>query len=109
MKAWTILGWTHDGAIYCDNCGGDLHHGDQWWPVFASESLDLIGQTCDDCGACFGPDLEWVQDAVMAYRWSRCDSCNTQRPWERSDREARLLARQYKLECACCGRSAVHF
>lgn len=44
MKAWDIIAWTFDGAIYCAD------HGPQSaTPVFASEINDVADDICDVC------------------------------------------------------------
>jgi len=44
VKAWDIIAWTRDGAIYCAD------HGPQSaMPVFASEISDVANDVCDVC------------------------------------------------------------
>lgn len=52
-KAWEILGYTHDGEVYCTDCGDQLLASETEaerqfiHPVFATDELD---QTCRECG-----------------------------------------------------------
>lgn len=108
------------GAIYCPDCwqgcddprcneGCDIDlNGSDAHCVIRKDIRD--GDTCGGaCGCCWvGGEWETHADAV-AHRWSRCYSCNAQRPWTDLDAETRLAALRGKLECDCCGQSAVHF
>ncbi len=79
--------------------------------VFADSADENIGATCGRCGACFGPDSEWSEPNCDAkqWRWSRCPRCNSQKPFSRSDTDARYRAFIGELDCTDCGRGAVHF
>lgn len=62
-KAWTIIGYTWNGAAYCPDCAPDPEavnqHGDTPAPIFASDEHYLIDPTtgehtpypCDTCHA----------------------------------------------------------
>lgn len=60
-KAWSIVAWTYDAAIHCDDCARKRFHfdadvttdtdsdGNDVHPVFAS---DYEYQNDDTCGTC---------------------------------------------------------
>lgn len=55
-KAWDIRAYTHDGAIWCDDCVAAhfAEHGgseEEWPPVFESDESPATGEYCDQCGA----------------------------------------------------------
>jgi hypothetical protein len=52
-KAWEILGYTHDGEVYCVDCGdqriAEETEAERQFihPIFATDELDA---TCAPCG-----------------------------------------------------------
>jgi len=78
MKAWDILGWTADAAVYCDDCaekrygpaydddGEELdrtnHEGNEVHPIFASDECRAEGEYCDDCNCEVVEPCEEEQD-----------------------------------------------
>ena len=52
-KAWEIMGYTHDGEVYCTDCGDQLLASETdaerqfIHPVFATDELN---QLCRECG-----------------------------------------------------------
>lgn len=114
MNACDVVAWIYCGSVYCDDCQptGDKEGGPS--PVFGDSIGDIHGATCDACSSCM-VDGEWMvhEDAVgPSVRWSRCDSCNSQKPWplESSDyRQVRRLALRGGAPCGDCGKRAVHF
>ena len=109
MKAYDVIAYTYNGAIYCEDCEPAKDGPDDVGAWFADDEESLIGQTCDACRACYYPDDGWSQTEPTAYRWSCCDSCNSQRPYERSNSEARLAALRSELVCRECLRPTEHF
>jgi len=112
MKAWDVLAYTRDGAVYCDDCGAGLPDDDETGAWFADDEESLVGQTCNTCTACYMPDGDgWTphESAVRDYRWSECQACGTQRPWQRADSRARRAALCGQLTCNNCLKPAVHF
>ena len=48
MKAWEIIGWTFDGAMYHDGCEPEAARGEDECPIFASTELEPL-DCCDHC------------------------------------------------------------
>lgn len=52
MKAWEIIGWTYDGAMYHDGCEPDVPEQTDTeegkCPIFASDELGA-DDYCDHC------------------------------------------------------------
>lgn len=53
MKAWEIVGWAHDGAVYCDGCADPPVNEQQqeqqgWHPLFAGDE-GVLEMVCDEC------------------------------------------------------------
>jgi hypothetical protein len=55
MDAWEIVGYTHNGDVYCADCGEDVYAGmpedtgDEATVIFASDEIpaDWTCQSCD--------------------------------------------------------------
>lgn len=48
MKAWEIIGWVFDGAMYHDGCEPEGARGDDESPIFASTEIEPL-DFCDHC------------------------------------------------------------
>ena len=77
MKAWEIVGWAHDGELYCCDCapGAGLPEGEEaqeeaeWGPMFADEECDCIPR-CEKCGCAIeGPALTEEGRKAEFYNW----------------------------------------
>lgn len=108
MKAWDIIAYAYDGAIYCPECTPKDDTEEEQSPVFAESESNILGYTCGACGAWYSPDDGWTTTDPHSYRWARCRECNTQVPYQPSVYD-RLKARQEKLECPNCIRGRLHF
>jgi hypothetical protein len=109
--------YTRDGAVYCDRCiGEEANHPDVGATGFPWDDMsEWVGATCDRCGACFVDGEWWPHDHAndrKLVRWSRCSSCNAQRPYSRlSDdcRDVRVATLAHKRVCRCCGEKTERF
>ena len=107
MHSADVIGYHYDGGAICLDCfSSDPIDDDSMEAcggvVFAEYESDFIGSSCM-CGSCYGPD-GWSEAPCdpKQWRWSRCPSCNSQRPYDRSDTDSRLLALQGDLACNSC-------
>lgn len=114
MHSTDIIGYHYDGAAYCPDCierdpiddeSLEAHGG----VVFAEYEHDFIGSTCSTCQSCYGPE-GWSEPNCDAsqWRWSKCPSCNSQRPYSKADTDARYHAFIGQLSCESC-RQPTHF
>ena len=100
MHCCDIIGYTDDGACYCDDCGNDRMDA-----IFAEYAEQNYGMTCDACGACYTSDGWYThEDATNPEytRWARCSSCNSQVPYAKYTREYRNVRRAALLTGAFC-------
>ena len=76
--------------------------------VFA-DAEGIEGSTCGQCQSCYGPE-GWSEPNCDArrWRWSKCPSCNSQRPYSKTDTDARYAAFIGQLACEYC-RKPTHF
>ena len=113
MHSADVIGYHIDGGAVCADCF-DAHPIDDetleasGGVVFAERESEFIGSTCQ-CGSCYGPD-GWSEAPCdpKQWRWTRCPSCNSQRPYSRTDTDARYAAITNALACESCGEST-HF
>jgi len=109
MKSYDIIGYTYDGAAYCDECKPmvrDDESPDEIGVIFAENDFETIGTTCDGCNACYtGSRWTTREDATNAnhHLWSKCSECNAQRPHERSYAAEEVRELRHG-GCASCGR-----
>jgi hypothetical protein len=109
MNSADVIAYTHEGGVYCPDCLTESDWDDETGVWFADDESGLVGSTCGDCQSFYTPDNGWTgSEAVSDYRWSRCERCNAQRPYARSDSDARLRALRGQLTCDGCN-GAVHF
>jgi len=109
--------YTRDGAAYCDRCiGADADSPDVGATGFPWDDMsEHEGATCESCRACFIAGEWWPHDAATdrkSVRWSRCSSCNAQRPYSRIGtdyRDARIETIKKARECRCCGNKTERF
>ena len=108
MHSFDVIGYHYDGQAYCNDCfersmpdadSMEAHGG----VVFAEYEHGFIGSTCGTCQACYGPD-GWSEAHCDAsqWRWTCCPSCNSQRPYSKTDSDSRLAAIRGQLECVSC-------
>ena len=113
MEAWEIIAWHHDGAAFCPDCKPEVDRDgrnrfDEPSPVFATDLDDEQGTTCDGCRACLvgGDWIPFEEATGTGTRWSRCDICNGQIPynrWSYDYSKARKAALLRHLRCKNCG------
>jgi len=103
MNACDAIAYVWEGAVYCPDCFKDDRDSDETGVWFADDNDGLIGNTCDACQAWYAPGQGWTTvDCREGYRWTRCVSCNGQRPYVKSDYRARLEALRGNLVCRSC-------
>lgn len=108
MNAVDVIGYHYDGAAICTDCFSTHPIDDEAMEgaggvVFADSERKFIGSTCGQCQACYGPD-GWSEPNCDAkqWRWSKCPHCNSQRPYSKTDTDARYQAFIGQLECVSC-------
>lgn len=91
---------TEDGEILCPECQvPDPRESDS--PVFSTGDWSF-GETCGNCGYCLAPDdfgtADWYTSADVTnrtfFRWSRCEECGHQRPWNKKSRHYHYARRE---------------
>lgn len=109
MKSYDVIGYTYDGAAFCDDCKPtvrDDESADELGVIFAENDFETIGTTCDACRRCY-TGAGWMDHSEATNAaftlWSKCSSCNTQRPHERAYAadESRELSTG---GCVSCGK-----
>ena len=113
MNSADVIGYHYDGGAICLDCFNASPYSDEAMEgaggvVFAENESEFIGSTCS-CGACYGPD-GWSESNCDAsqWRWSKCPSCNSQRPYSKTDTDARYHAFIGQLSCESCSQPT-HF
>ena len=62
MKAWEIIGWTFDGAMYHAECKPEHKpNQDEPCPIFASDEIEPLDH-CDTCLAAYLHNDAWKTD-----------------------------------------------
>ncbi len=109
---------TEDGCIVCPSCLAEDPRGSDY-PVFSTDDW-TFGETCGDCGNCLCPDAfgtaTWFshENATNGtfIRWSRCDNCGDQRPWNKMSRNymhARRESLSGGFRCKSCHEKKARF
>ena len=103
-----VQGYLWEGAVHCPDCIDEDEFKDdleQPFPYLKGESDLEPGVCCGSCNRWYTPDGDWetFEDSPPeSFRWARCEKCNGESPFNRSDRHNRLAARRKELICANC-------
>ena len=111
MNSADVIAYTDsvNSCRLCPDCAESEPDQETLDPIFADNSDEINGETCENCRSFYTSSNGWQPYTEVEYfHWVRCTSCNHVEPVPADDARVRLAYMRGE-RCPCCGKRTLHY